>query len=355
MGYSFLQGSLIGLVEGLERFLRGWRALLVKSGDHWRTRFLTALALRRNRRRHFKHELAVCAIFKNEALFLEEWLNVHFEFGVEHFYLYNNNSTDNFSEVIEPWIRRGVVTLIEWPDSGAIGLSGQTKAYNHCVKHFRMHAKWIGFIDIDEFLFSPETEDLRDIMNRYDGNAVVFVYWKLFGTNGHEKRPEGSVIENYTKCIGYEKARDTNRKAWKQDDSSVVQMTGDIINGKTIVNPRLIIHKGVHLAKPILGVIVDEFGNELKNKKQQFSYKVLRINHYWSKSKEDFIGKISRNEAFWDGNNIPTPKGAREDLRVVYNKNIDDWLDWEKQLNSCIDTTLFELRQKMIKRNMTNT
>ena len=46
----------------------------------------------------FPHELAICAIFREEAPFLEEWLTFHSGVGVTHFYLYNNYSTDNFRE-----------------------------------------------------------------------------------------------------------------------------------------------------------------------------------------------------------------------------------------------------------------
>ena len=43
-----------------------------------------------------KYTVAVCAIFKNESVFLKEWLEYHLLIGVEHFYLYNNFSEDNY-------------------------------------------------------------------------------------------------------------------------------------------------------------------------------------------------------------------------------------------------------------------
>ena len=38
---------------------------------------------------------SICAIFKDEARFLREWLEYHRLIGIEHFYLYNNFSTDD--------------------------------------------------------------------------------------------------------------------------------------------------------------------------------------------------------------------------------------------------------------------
>ena len=40
--------------------------------------------------------LSILAIFKNEAMNLKEWIEHYILNGVEHFYLINNGSTDNF-------------------------------------------------------------------------------------------------------------------------------------------------------------------------------------------------------------------------------------------------------------------
>ena len=69
----------------------------------------------RKDKREMKYRLSLCLIFKNEAPFLKEWIDYHTIVGVDHFYLYNNNSDDNYKEVLEPYIRQGIVTLIEWP------------------------------------------------------------------------------------------------------------------------------------------------------------------------------------------------------------------------------------------------
>ena len=39
--------------------------------------------------------LAVCAIYRNEAPYLREWIEFHRLVGVERFFLYNNESTDD--------------------------------------------------------------------------------------------------------------------------------------------------------------------------------------------------------------------------------------------------------------------
>ncbi len=53
--------------------------------------------------------------FKNAARFLPEWIEFHQIVGFEHFYLYNNNSTDDYLSALRPYRDEGSVTLYEWP------------------------------------------------------------------------------------------------------------------------------------------------------------------------------------------------------------------------------------------------
>src|SRR5262245_23964419 len=64
-----------------------------------------------------KYQLTICAIFKNEKKYLKEWIEYHRLIGVDHFYLYNNNSSDHPLELLLPYIKTGIVTVIAWPDA----------------------------------------------------------------------------------------------------------------------------------------------------------------------------------------------------------------------------------------------
>ncbi len=47
--------------------------------------------------------MSLCAIFKDEADYLREWIEFHRIVGVEHFYLYNNSNcsaTADFSKKV---------------------------------------------------------------------------------------------------------------------------------------------------------------------------------------------------------------------------------------------------------------
>jgi hypothetical protein len=151
-------------------------------------------------------QLSTCAIFKNEAPFLKEWIEFHKLQGCEHFYLYNNNSTDNFLDVLEPYLTANEATLIDWPYTYPYGdhkrwIAIQTSAYRDCIKNFGKENVWIAFFDIDEFLFSPLGKKLPTVLEQYFQGGVVRVFWRVFGTSGVEDLAEHQcLIEALTRC-----------------------------------------------------------------------------------------------------------------------------------------------------------
>lgn len=346
MIYPALREWITARINGAGWALRGWRQAFGRLLDSSRARWQKRIALGRNRQAVFRHELAVGAIFRNEAPFLDEWLTMHRAVGVGHFYLYNDQSTDDFRQVLQPWMQKGLVTLIDWPNS-----RNQKDAYNDCIRRFRCQTRWIAFLDVDEFLFSPESRDLRIVLRDYDGVAAVFVYWCMFGSNGHIKRPRGSVIENYIRCMDLECARNDTADTYRETSTGIVQTTGGVLNGKSIVNPRLVALAGVHRPARIHdGLIVDESGRDLGRKViRDFSYSRLRINHYWSKSREDFVAKVERKAAWFRRNQMQPPAGVCSSLPVRPEPVFAEWLKIEQRLNSKVDTDLLEVWRDVIR------
>lgn len=124
-----------------------------------------------------KHTLSICAIFKNQAESLKEWIEYHHDLGVDHFYLYNIGSKDSFLAILRPYIIEGLVTLVNWPealsdqddnDPCRWALSTQIPAYENAVNFMvRDETKWLVFVDMDEFLVCPG-ENIKDLLNKYD-------------------------------------------------------------------------------------------------------------------------------------------------------------------------------------------
>lgn len=252
---------------------------------------LEFLRHRRNLLVRQKWEFGICAVFKNESRYLCEWLEFHALVGVDHFFLYDDASTDDFMTVLQPWIDRGQVTLR--PAKG----HRQKRIYNHCLRHGANKCRWIAFIDIDEFLFSPERKLLPDTMERYDSVPAVFVQWILFGSNGHQQPPSGGTLDNYTKSLGLEGSINDDFVNGKGGPKSQY-VTGWARDGKSIVNPRAVIEMGIHIPHQMAwGTVVNEsFGPGIPktDPRTPFSCDILRINHYWSRSRDELTAKLLR-------------------------------------------------------------
>lgn len=143
-----------------------------------------------------KYNVSVCAIFKNEAPYLKEWLEFNRLVGVEHFFMYNNNSEDNYQDVLKPYIDKGWVTLVQWPYN-----QKQMECYMDCIKRFSSETKWLGFIDIDEFIVPKTTDNIYDFLKAFENRGSIIIYWRLFGTSALMERDlSGLVSEDFTVC-----------------------------------------------------------------------------------------------------------------------------------------------------------
>lgn len=76
--------------------------------------FLKLLFCRKAKILPKKHYLSILSIFKNEAPFLKEFIEYYLLMGVDHFYLYNINSEDDYADILRPYIDKGIVTFLDW-------------------------------------------------------------------------------------------------------------------------------------------------------------------------------------------------------------------------------------------------
>lgn len=146
----------------------------------------------------YKYDLAVCAIFQNEASYLREWIEFHKLVGVKHFYLYNNRSNDKYYQVLKPYIQSGEVELIQWnyktKSDGSNWSSIQNKAYKHAIKSSKDVVKWLAIIDTDEFIFPVEMDSLSEFLLDYDDEVALCVNWQMYGTSGVKEILEGHLM-----------------------------------------------------------------------------------------------------------------------------------------------------------------
>lgn len=137
---------------------------------------------------------SICAIVKNEELYLEEWLQYHRTQGVEHFYLTDNGSTDNTLDII--YNSQDITVRID--ESTPV----QFKAYQYMIDNHKKDTEWCAFIDIDEFLVSNNRDNFVEAFKLYDRKetSVLAIYWLLFGSAGQKKYTPYPVLERFIRC-----------------------------------------------------------------------------------------------------------------------------------------------------------
>lgn len=151
------------------------------------TRFLAAdssliFPYEKNKEQLEPCEIAVCCLFQNEAPWLKEWLEFHRLIGVEHFYLYNNLSIDNYLEILTPYIDAGIVELFHFPIYPLQNWD-QPTVYNHALDLAKGKNEWLGIIDTDEFITPMSYESLKDFLRAHKQYAGIHAKWQLFGTS----------------------------------------------------------------------------------------------------------------------------------------------------------------------------
>lgn len=219
------------------------------------------------------HRLAICAMFKNEAPWLKEWLTYHHKvLGVEHFYLYNNESTDAFMDVLKPFVDQGIVELFEWGSSDPSHLAtgpfmdapwsaAQLGAYNDCLKNRALgKAKWVAMIDIDEFIVPVQgVKSFYALLNQAEKNkkGTVAIQWRVFGTSGVEKLAEKELL--------------TEKLIWRSKDE---HPWNQLV--KSIHRPEAVAFCIVHVAEKLN----PNFGARTLKADE------VRLHHYWARTEE---------------------------------------------------------------------
>lgn len=139
--------------------------------------------------------IGVCAIFKDDAPYLLEWLAFHKMIGIDLFVLYDNGSSDGGSDLIRTSTFARNVTLIDWPET-----PGRLSAYDHFRVNHAGKFTWAAFIDLDEFIMPVGGGSIRDLLIRreYQQHSAILLQRLVFGPSGHGRKPPGLVLENFT-------------------------------------------------------------------------------------------------------------------------------------------------------------
>ena len=267
----------------------------------------------------FLYNYSIGLLAKDEGHYIREWVEYYIHAGIDHFFIYDNDSTDNQKEVIQDYIDQGIIEYIMWP-----GTEIQLSMIADAIERARYTSRYFSIIDIDEFIVPYGSDDslpeIVDKLLRGDERPYlqsIGLTWAIYGTNGAEKADYSTpVLDRCPK-------RDVIFKRV----------------AKRIMNPRMV--KGLpHYPK--------EEGFSPKNKfwmlnkpstsidarLEETKINVI-LNHYRAKSKEEFEKtKVNRHSALviGDRENNGGTDFAKADKNLIEDRRAIEYRDIRKEV-----------------------
>jgi hypothetical protein len=219
-----------------------------------------------------KYNLALCVIIKDERN-LEEFILYYWSTQrVEHFYIYDNESTIPIKEILNLYLFSKICTIIDYP-----GKYKQMDAYNDCLKNYGNEIEWLLIVDGDEYICPYIHSSLKDFLDNYKDAHAIGINWVFFGTSFHDKKQEGFVIDKYRYSSN------------SQDKHIKSVFKPEFV--KNITNPHF-----VNLYDP--SKYIDSKNNIISGAfNYNYTIDIIQINHYYSRSIEDSYEKQNRGKA----------------------------------------------------------
>lgn len=252
----------------------------------------------------------LCLIVKNEAQYILEWIAYHKAIGFDSFAIFDNESTDGTTEILECLARAGIVNYHVQED--VTRGSQQRIAYNRCIDEYRRKTDLITFIDTDEFIASPTGVAIpgyiEQVFTAHADMAAMAINWRIFGSSGRDEAGEGLVIERF-------------------------QLASKDVAGtmKSVVRPEAVEEMFTHYANLRDGRYGDEKGRAVKFQDVGVnpapggittpSAEFLQVNHYMIKSREEFSAKITRGNANYPKGHPHKYKRFDDDYFSKYDRN----------------------------------
>jgi len=268
---------------------------------------------RRAKLQTYSHYVAVCAIVKDEDPYLEEWIAHNKQIGVTQFYLYDNESSIPLRQTLDKYIKQGLVQVIDFP-----GRAVQMIAYKHFLDSFKSECQWTAFIDIDEYIVPKSTNgNLIQFLKSYENHGGLAVNWLVFGSNGQKAASSKPQVQRFRK-------RGLKTEPVNEHIKSIIQ-TRYVENAGG--NP----HEFPYINEMFC---VNENRERILTATHPHSTNLIQINHYMTRSLEEYQNKVSR---------------GRADTTTIMRK-MDDFNEAEAYANIITDETLIELQMILNKK-----
>ena len=220
-----------------------------------------------------KLKVCVCTLGRNENLYIREFVTHYEKYGVDKIFLYDNNKKDGerFEDVIDDYINKNFVELLDWRgfDQPIFHIM------NDCYQKNKDKYDWLIFYEIDEFINLYNYTNVKDFLSQKRFKNCSAIHLNIINHSDNDKLyyENKSLHERFPAIVPFEKSQ-ISAKSILRGNISNLQITW-----MHYINENLPGCNGFGGPSDLI------HGND-------FKYYV--IDHYYSKSTEEFIQKIVR-------------------------------------------------------------
>lgn len=266
--------------------------------------------------------VVVCALAKNEHLYINEWVKHYVDLGVDQIYIYDND--DKKSPFIGAYINKKYANKVTIKDiRGMRGKCLQHDIYTGFYRKYSRTFDWCLFCDIDEFLVG--VDNIKKWLSTMKA-LQIRVKWRLFGDDDVIKRDMSIGVKDFFKNeIKESLTNDLLRKNNLENQAkSIIRgfMNGVIVNS---------CHYGSFYSPSGTKIIPSVLPNGKPcNSKvaitEDYSDQTIYLNHYMTKTLDEFIKqKLNRNDAVFN-------KSLKMNYFWRINKKTQEKLDYIKNM-----------------------
>lgn len=224
-------------------------------------------------------QVVLCAIAKNEHLYINEWVSHYLKLGFDKIYLYDNDN--HKSEYIGNYIDKKYLDKVE-----IINVRGIHKAkFQHeCYNNFYHNHKfgWVFFCDIDEFLTG--IKNVKDFLKQdyFKNFGQIRVKWALLGDDDIIERDNTKPVFGAFRKIIKDNRLSNQGKSFIRGGLKIEIHSCHFVSGLKSCYPS--------------GKVCTNTDMELLN-----YYEDVYLFHYMTKSLSEFVKqKLNRGDAVWE-------------------------------------------------------
>ena len=239
------------------------------------------------------YRVCVCTLGKKENRYIREFVEHYKKYGVDKIYLYDNNNNDGerFEEVINDYVKEGFVEIIDFRGK----IRPIYRIMNDCYRKNYKNYNWLIFFEIDEYIYLKDFNNVKNFLknNRFNNCQKVQLNWVFHTDNNLLHYENRTLKERFPDIVPSLRGK---KRGGLMGIKTILR--GHIPNIKIncihSINPKLKSCDGFGNPKNHLGILTD-------NSDLEYYY----IDHYYSKSTEEFINKLNKGDALFVDNRMP--------------------------------------------------